>query len=482
MFVLAYRFALAYGIVCAFGQTRLQAQTKAPAKAPAPTPATQTKPALLSAIDNMRLAARADALAQKFIIADGHVDLPYRLRVKRAQMASNLNSMQGAKFVREFIGIPLSAPDGDFDYVRAKRGGLSAPFMSIYTPSEMQQTGGAKIYADSLITMVRDIATAHPDKFALANSPAEVRANFKKGLISLPLGMENGAPIENDLANVAYFHKRGVRYITLTHGKDNLICDSSYDTTGTWKGVSPFGRDVVRAMNREGIMVDISHVSDSAFYQVLRLLDEDAQARKGQTVRKGLGKNTSTVLAKPIPCIASHSSCRRFTPTFQRNMSDDMIRALGKQGGVIHINFSTLFLDDTKRKLMDSTAALLAAELKVRGLREGDSAAKPVIAAFEREHPVIFSDVEEVVNHIDHAVRLAGVDHVGFGSDFDGVGNTLPTGLKDVSQYPNVIAGLLKRGYSERDIEKICSGNTLRVWAAVEAAAKELQRESPKQR
>jgi membrane dipeptidase len=206
-------------------------------------------------------------------------------------------------------------------------------------------------------------------------------------------------------------------------------------------------------------MVDISHVSDSAFWQVLKVLAADK-------------KNV-------IPCIASHSSCRRFTPTFQRNMGDDMIRALGKQGGVIHINFSTLFLDDTKRKLMDSTAGLLAALLKEKGLLESDSAAKPVIADFERLHPVVFSDVEEVVAHIDHAVKLAGIDHVGFGSDFDGVGNTLPTGLKDVSQYPNIIAGLLKRGYSERDIEKICSGNTLRVWSAVEAAAKRLQKKSP---
>ncbi|MBL7990829.1 MAG: dipeptidase [Candidatus Kapabacteria bacterium] len=384
-----------------------------------------------------RLHTLAEKLAHKYIIVDGHVDLPYRLRVKNF------------KFVREFIGIPIETRDGDFDYVRAKRGGLTAPFMSIYTPSSYQQKGGAKQYADSVIDLVMGIPKAYPDKYALATSPAEIERNFKRGMISLPLGMENGAPIENDLSNVAYFHKRGVRYITLTHGTDNLICDSSYDTTQTWKGLSPFGAEVVREMNRVGIMVDVSHVSDSAFYQVLRV--------------------------SKAPVIASHSSCRFFTPTFLRNMSDDMIQALAKKGGVIHINFSTYFLDDTKRKAMEQSGEELNALLKSKGLKGQDSAAKPIIADFEREHPLLFSDVEEVANHIDHVVKLVGVDYVGFGSDFDGVGNSLPTGLKDVSQYPNLIYVLLKRGYSEKDIAKICYQNTFRVWREVEKVAKEMQ-------
>lgn len=382
-----------------------------------------------------RLRATAERLAHKYIILDGHVDLPYRLRVKNF------------KFVREFIGIPIETRDGDFDYVRAKRGGLTAPFMSVYTPSDYQKKGGAKQFADSVIDLVQGIPKAYPDKFALAVSPAEIERNFKRGVISLPIGMENGAPIENDLRNVAYFHKRGVRYITLTHSTDNLICDSSYDTTQTWKGLSPFGADVVREMNRTGIMVDVSHVSDSAFYQVLRV--------------------------SKAPVIASHSSCRFFTPTFLRNMSDEMIKALAKKGGVIHINFSTLFLDDTKRKSMEAHGAELATLLKEKGLKEQDSAAKPVIAIFEREHPTLFSDVEEVANHIDHVVKLVGVDYVGFGSDFDGVGNSLPTGLKDVSQYPNLIFALLKRGYTENDIAKICYKNTFRVWREVERVAKQ---------
>ena len=250
----------------------------------------------------------ADKLAHDYIITDGHVDLPYRLKVKNFRLT------------KEYIGIPVKTDEGDFDYERAKEGGLDAPFMSIFIPADNQKTEGAsKLLADSLIDMVSGIADAHPDKFAIAVSPADVKKQFKKGLISLPMGMENGAPIEKDLANVAYFHQRGIRYITLTHSKDNNICDSSYDTTRTWNGLSPFGREVVLEMNRVGIMVDISHVSDSTFYQVMELTK--------------------------APCIASHSSCRKYTPGFERNMNDDMIKRLGENGGVIQINFGSTFLD-----------------------------------------------------------------------------------------------------------------------------------------
>jgi membrane dipeptidase len=372
----------------------------------------------------------ATELAQKYIIVDGHVDLPYRLKV------------QNFRLTKELIGIPVETKSGDFDYVRAKKGGLDAPFMSIYIPSELQKKGGAKELADSLIDMVTSIARAHPDKFAMAASPAEVRRNSAKGLISLPMGMENGAPIGSDLANVAYYHKKGIRYITLTHGADNLICDSSYDTTRTWNGLSPFGREVVREMNRVGIMVDISHVSDSTFYQVMEISKK--------------------------PCIASHSSVRHFTPGFERNMNDDMIKRLGQNGGVIMINFGSSFLDST---ILNRDAKLreeLRAILLEKGLNEDDPTAKPVIDEFQRSHPTLFSDVEMVANHIDRVASLAGVDHIGFGSDFDGVGDSLPTGLKDVSQYPNLIYELLKRGYSKKDIEKMCYKNLFRVWSAVE--------------
>lgn len=376
------------------------------------------------------LLARAERLAHQNLLVDGHVDLPYRLRVKHFRLE------------RQYLGMPLKS-DGNFDYEKAKRGGLSAPFMSVYIPAEFQVTGGAKLLADSLIDMVRGIAAAHPGKFALANSPTDLQRNFKKGLVSLPMGMENGAGIEDDLNNVRYFFDRGIRYVTLTHGKDNRIGDSSYDTTRTWKGLSPFGRRVVAEMNRVGMLVDVSHVSDDTFFQVLEL--------------------TKTSV------IASHSSCRAFTPGFRRNLSDDQLRALGKNGGIVMINFSTLFLDEKLRLETEKNEKALADFLKTKNknLKPSDDAAQPYVEQFEREHPNPKASIERVADHIDHAVKLAGIDHVGFGSDFDGVGDTLPVDLRDVSQYPNLLAVLLKRGYTDVQVVKMCSGNFLRVWEEV---------------
>lgn len=389
-----------------------------------------------SSADDDKLREEAKELARNFILVDTHVDLPYRLRMKNFRLE------------REYINIPVSSTEGDFDFERAKEGGLDAPFMSIYIPSNQQlQPDKGKALADSLINMIEYITTQLPDKFALAGSPTEVQANTLAGKISLPLGMENGAPIGNDLENVRYFFQRGIRYITLTHGKDNQICDSSYDTLNTWKGLSPFGEKVVAEMNRVGIMVDISHVSDSTFYDVLKITK--------------------------APLIASHSSCRHFTPGFQRNMSDDMIRALGKNGGVIQINFGASFLDSTARvnaHVLDSLEKILAA----RNLTSRDAAAQPIIDQFARRHADLYADVERVADHIDRVVELAGIDHVGIGSDYDGVGDALPVGLKDVSDYPNLIYVLLKRGYKPVDIEKICSGNVFRVWnKTLELAEKE---------
>jgi membrane dipeptidase len=376
-----------------------------------------------------RLQAIADSLAQAYVIADSHVDLPYRLKVKRFRLE------------REYMGIPVSTNEGDFDYERAKKGGLDAPFMSIYIPSAYQaKADKGKSLADSLIQMIEAIVAAHPDKFSLVKTPDEIVRNSQDGKISLPMGMENGAPIGDDIKNVQYFFDRGIRYVTLTHGKDNQICDSSYDTLNTWKGLSPFGAEVVKEMNRVGVMVDISHVSDSAFYDVLKITK--------------------------APLIASHSSCRYFTPGFQRNMSDDMIKALGKNGGVIQINFGANFLDSIARK-NDALRDTLEKRLKEKNLTSADPEAEQIIRQFGKEHKEFFSDVERVADHIDHVVQLAGIDHVGIGSDFDGVGDSLPLGLKDVSTYPNLIAVLLRRGYSPDDIEKICSKNIFRVWKKV---------------
>lgn len=378
------------------------------------------------------LRKKADKLAHQFIITDGHVDLPYRLKIQNFRLERH--------YIDSLV-LSTDAKTGNFDYVRAKKGGLSVPFMSIYIPSNMQKTGNEKRLADSLIDMIQGLIKAHPEKFAEGKTPQYCAQNFKKGLISMPMGMENGAPILA-LSDVDYFYKRGIRYITLTHGKDNHICDSSYDTTRTWGGLSAYGREVVAEMNRVGVMVDISHVSDDAFWAVMDLTKK--------------------------PCIASHSSCRFFTPEFKRNMSDSMIKRLGRNNGVIQINFGTSFLDEKARKDIEIKQKEIGKLLEQKGLKPDDKAAKAIVEQFQRDNPILFADVETVANHIDHVRKLVGIDHIGLGSDFDGVGDTLPTGLKDVSQYPNLIYVLLKRGYSDSDIEKICYKNVWRVWNEVE--------------
>ncbi len=192
-------------------------------------------------------------LAHRFIITDGHVDLPYRLKVKNFRLD------------REYLGIPIQTDDGDFDYERAKQGGLDAPFMSIFIPSSYQNDlPSAKALADTLINMIDGIIEAHPDKFAKGDSPEMIEANFEKGLISLPMGMENGAPLIT-LDDLYYYYGKGIRYVTLTHGKDNHICDSSYDTTTTWGGLSPYGFELIAEMNKTGMIVDVSHISDQDF-------------------------------------------------------------------------------------------------------------------------------------------------------------------------------------------------------------------------
>ena len=383
---------------------------------------------------DVELRAHADSLAHQTIIIDGHVDLPYRLKVKNFRLE------------KEMIGIPVETDEGDFDYVRAVEGGLDAPFMSIYIPANLQEeTGGSPALADSLIDMVKGIVAAHPDKFSLALSPDQVEANFANGVMSLPMGMENGSPIEDQLGRVREYYDKGIRYITLTHSKDNLISDSSYDTTAINGGLSDFGREVVREMNRVGIMVDVSHISDSAFWDVMEITE--------------------------VPVIASHSSVRYFTPDFERNMNDEMIERLGENGGVIQINFGSTFLDGALRSRQDSLREIFMARLNDSGFERGSEEAEALADSFQLENPTLYSDVDMVADHIDRVVQIAGIDHVGLGSDFDGVGDSLPTGLKDVADYPNLIYTLLKRGYSDEDVKKILSGNVLRVWRAVEAAS-----------
>ena len=376
---------------------------------------------------------KANEIAHKYVIVDGHVDLPYRLKIKHFRLE------------KEYTGIPLKTKEGDFDFERAQKGGLSSPMMSIYIPSTFDKTDAAKLLADSLITMVNFIADSNPNYFQVARNPAEIQTIKDKGKIALPMGMENGSPLKS-LADVKYFHDRGISYVTLTHGKDNHICDSSYDTTKTWHGLSPYGIKLVNELAKQGVMIDVSHISDDSFYQVIKMA--------------------------PVPIIASHSSARYFTPTFLRNMSDDMIKEIGKKNGVIMVNFGSTFLDAGVAQKRKENQAKLDKLLKGKGLKEDEEAAKPIVAEFLKANPAAFADVEMVADHIDHIVKLSSVNQVGFGSDFDGVGDSLPTGLKDVADYPNLLYVLLKRGYSEADLAKMCSGNIFRVWNEVIAFAK----------
>lgn len=367
------------------------------------------------------LRARARRIAAEHIIVDGHIDVPYRLRQYEED-------------------VTRAAPLGDFDYPRARAGGLDAPFMSIYIPVERQDDyEGARALADSLIDRVRGFAERAPDRFALATSPAEVRRQFEQGLLSLPMGLENGAPIGEDPAALRHFYDRGVRYVTLAHAEPNQLSDSSYDSTRVHGGLSAFGRKVVREMNRLGMMVDVSHITDEAFQDVMEVTE--------------------------APVIASHSSARHFTPGWERNMSDAMIERLAENGGLIMINFGSSFLHDEYQDDDDPARENVSQYVEAQDLAAGSLEAVRYYQKQRRAHPI--GTVGDVADHIDHVVNLVGVEHVGLGSDFDGV-FTLPANLQDVSTYPALIEELLRRGYTEEEIARVLGENLLRVWTEVE--------------
>ena len=369
---------------------------------------------------------KAIKLAHDNILIDSHIDVPYRLQKK-------------------WQDVTQATEGGDFDYPRAKAGGLNAPFMSIYVPASLDDSAESTALAHKLIDYVEAIVGRAPDKFAIAKSVNDVEEQFNQGLISLPMGMENGSPIQGDLENLKQFHKRGIRYITLAHSQANHISDSSYDIRRKWKGLSPFGKELIGEMNNIGVMVDISHVSDAAFYQVMALSN--------------------------APVIASHSSLRSFTPGFERNMDDEMLTALAKNGGVIQINFGSGFVTKMARSWRDKM------DIKRDAVAEKVGKESAEVKGFENKYrvkqPYPYATLESVLDHIDHVVKLVGIAHVGIGSDYDGVGDSLPEGLKDVSSYPNLVQGLLDRKYSDADIAKILGGNFLRVWSAVEEYAEE---------
>lgn len=374
----------------------------------------------------------AQRFARQTLIVDTHIDAPSEL-------------------LKHWRDLGVDAPGVEFDYPRARQGGLDVAFMSIYTSAEDDAAGVARQKAHMQIDAVEALAARHPDKFALLRSPADVERLSENRRVLLALGMENGAPIGDDLAQLEVFHRRGVRYITLAHSHSNRIADGSYSLDRPHGGLSPFGEKVVAEMNRLGIMVDVSHLSDEAVRDVLRV----AKA----------------------PVIASHSGMRRFTPGFERNLSDELAKAIARNGGVVQIVFGSGFID--ARAAADTTAyfrALAAFQREVDAAKARGETPSRTLEQFDAEwdaaHPRPETRIEQVVQQIDHAVKLLGEDHVGIGSDFDGVGGALPVGLKTVADYPNLVAALRERGYSDERLRKILGGNLLRVWREVEAHAR----------
>jgi membrane dipeptidase len=369
-------------------------------------------------------------LAQRLLIADTHLDTPEQLLERPADITE-----------RTYFTC--------FDYPRAVEGGLDCAFFAVFVSHSYETQGGAKDRAEAIITLIEDLIRRRSDRFALVRSPDEVAEAHGQGKVGIALGIENGAPLEGDLQNIRHFFDRGVRYITLAHFHPNHIADASWDPQRRWNGLSPFGRTVVAEMNRVGMMIDISHLSDSAAFEVLRLTR--------------------------APVIATHSSCRYFTPGYERNISDDLIRAVAANGGVVDINFGSMFLVDSLRAVNRTLTDEIDAYFKEHNLKSTDDEAVRFAEQHRKNRGIPYADVHDVAKHIDHVIRLAGIDHVGLGSDFDGLGDDLPTGLKDVSGYPNLIAELLTMGYDEAHIEKICSGNVFRVWREAERIGRELQ-------
>jgi membrane dipeptidase len=398
----------------------------------------------------------AQTLAERAVIVDTHIDAPTGLMKRWAD-----------------LGVPQ--PDREFDYPRARAGGLDVAFMSIYTSSGQDADGSAWNIANRMIDAIEALAQRHPDKFALLRSPHEIDAKLiyraqslsagkdaggpmvEHRRVLLPLGMENGAPIGGDLANLRFFFDRGIRYITLAHSANNRIADSSYAAEKQWKGLSPFGREVVAEMNRLGMMVDVSHLSDDAVAQ--------------------------SVALSRAPVVATHSALRHFTPGFERNLSDELAKAIAAKGGVVMIPFGNPFVDPASAA---QTQAYFRAANEFNARNAALAAAAKPTESFETfdanwdaAHPPLKTDIERVLEQIDYGVKLLGVDHIGIGSDFDGVSGALPEGLKSVADFPNLVASLQARGYGEGDIRKILGENLLRVWREVEKTASDIQRHRP---
>lgn len=338
------------------------------------------------------------------------------------------------------LDIGQKSDKNDLDIIRMKEGGLDAIFFAAFVANDLDQKNPAKKALEMIDEIYRQVEK-YPDLAKMAFSSQDIRDIHRQGKRAILIGIENGGPLEGSLRLLRDYYRLGVRYITLTHNDNNDICDSATAKTPKWNGVSPFGKEVIKEMNRLGMLIDVSHISDKAFQDVLEVSE--------------------------APVFASHSSTRSICNA-ERNLNDDMIRALAKKGGVIQITFCSFFVDQDYKNKAEENDKIIEPEMKKLKEKYKDNS-----DAFWNEAIVLWKKVappapkiEKLIDHIDHVVKLVGVDYVGLGSDYDGAGS-YPEGMENVTGFPLITYHLLKRGYSEEDIKKILGGNFLRVFDKV---------------
>ena len=364
------------------------------------------------------------------------------LTIHKGAIAIDMHADTVQRVLDEDVNLQEQLSDGHFDAVRARAGGLDAQFFSIWVEPQLFGGGGERAVkrADDQVAAIRALAEKHPETWALATSGADVRRAVQEGKIAALMGLEGGYAIDEKLENVQRYYDLGVRYMSPAWSVSTSWAGSSGDEVGAARGLNEFGKNVVREMNRLGMMVDVSHVSDKTFWDIV---------------------NTST---KPV--IATHSACRAIADV-PRNLTDDMIRALAKTGGVVNVIFYPEHLEPGWSLLKKKVDVEITPMVQEASAAEPGAAVQKKLARdrvrmreYARRLPPVY--VSRIVDHIDHIVKLVGVDHVGIGSDFDGVQSTT-TDLATVADLPNLTKELLKRGYSASDVEKILGGNMLRV-------------------
>ncbi len=374
-----------------------------------------------------------EEIHRRALVVDGHNDLPWRLRTLYASEV-------------ERFDLAARHEDGHTDIPRLREGGVDALFFAAYVPSEYERRGAARLALEQIDLIKRMVA--HYSELELARSAADVTRVVESGRIAALVGVEGGHTIERSVAVLRSFFELGARYLTLTHNEATEWADAATDEP-RHGGLSEFGEEVVREMNRLGMLVDISHVSAAAMAAVLRVSE--------------------------APIIASHSGARAIND-HPRNVPDEILERLPENGGVVMVNFFSGFVVPAAAHVAREMLAYYR-ELRARH-GDDDAAVEEVWQDWSSEHPVPRGSVSDLVDHIDHIVRVAGIDHVGLGSDFDGC-SAVPEGLEDVSKFPAITAELVSRGYSMEDIRKVLGENALRVLAEAEAVARRLGSAAP---